>query len=153
MPQGVPRTWYKKFQWIVEIDGIARAGFQKCSELSMEVADVTYKEGGDPVPYHDPGTVTVPEITLDRGVCDDFDLYNWFKDTIDAATGLGLRNPDLKRSFDIVQQDRDGEEVERYRVYNAYARRWSAGDWDMDADENRIESIAIQPRYFERVPA
>jgi hypothetical protein len=28
---GTPRTFHKKFKFIVEIDGIASAGFQKCS--------------------------------------------------------------------------------------------------------------------------
>jgi phage tail-like protein len=153
MPQGTPRTWYKKFSWVVEIDGVARAAFQKCSELAIEVADVAYKEGGDPVPFHSPGTVTVPEITLERGVTNDFDLYNWMKSTIDSATGLGENEPGLMRQFDIVQLDRNGDEIERYTVYEGYCRRYAAGDWDMDADENRIESVVIQPRYWERTPS
>jgi phage tail-like protein len=137
---------------LVEVDGIARAAFKSCSELSAEVANIDHKEGGDPVPVSMPGTATFPEVTLERGVCNDFDLYNWFKDTLDAATGNGLREPDLFRTVDIVQLDRDGAELERYRLFFTYCRRYVGGDWDMDADECRMEQVVIKPRYWERVP-
>jgi phage tail-like protein len=150
---GTPTNWYTKFKFVIEIDGIARAAFQKCSELAVEAANVAYREGGRLHPHNAPGTVTFPEITLERGVTDDFDLYNWFRDTYDAASGVGQNTPDLYRTFDIVQLDRDGSELERYTVFNAYARRYAAGDWDNDADENRVESVVVQPEYWERVPA
>ena len=35
---GTPRSFHKKFKFVVEIDGFQHAGFQKCSELSVEVA-------------------------------------------------------------------------------------------------------------------
>jgi len=151
MPQGIPRTWYRKYRWILEHDGIARAGFKSCTDLRMGVANIDHKEGGDPVPYPMPGTVTVTEVTLSRGACNDFDLYNLFKNTIDVATGNGEVEPDLFQTFDIVQLDRDGSTVERYRLYRSYAREYSAGNWDMDADEVRMEELVIKFRYFERV--
>jgi phage tail-like protein len=150
---GTPTNWYTKFKFVIEIDGIARAAFRKCSELAIEAANVEYKEGGRLHPHNAPGTVKFPEITLERGVTDDFDLYNWFRDTYDAASGTGKNTPDLYRTFDVVQLDRDGSELERYTVYNAYCRRYAAGDWDNDADENRVEVVVIQPEYWERVPA
>ena len=150
---GTPTNWYTKFKFVIEIDGIARAAFQKCSELAVEAANVAYREGGRLHPHNAPGTITFPEITLERGVTDDFDLYNWFRDTYDAASGVGQNTPDLFRTFDIVQLDRDGSELERYTIFNCYCRRYAAGDWDNDADENRIESVVVQPEYWERVPA
>ena len=42
---GNPRSFHKKFKFIVEIDDVGHAGFQKCSELSVEVANVQYFEG------------------------------------------------------------------------------------------------------------
>src|SRR6476659_7691227 len=52
---GTPRTFHKKFKFIVEIDGVASAGFQKASELSVEVANVQYSEGGALIPNQSPG--------------------------------------------------------------------------------------------------
>lgn len=148
-----PVSWYKKFKFVIEIDGIARAAFKSCSELAIEAANIAYKEGGRLHAHNAPGTVTFPEITLERGVCDDFDLYNWMKDTYDAGAGTGLTAPDVYRTFDIVQLDRKGNELERYTVFDAYCRRYAAGDWDNDADEVRMEAVVIQPDRWERTPA
>jgi phage tail-like protein len=150
---GQPVMWYDKFKFVIEIDGIVRAAFQTCSELTAEAANIEYKEGGRLHPHNSPGTVTFPELTMTRGVADDFDLYNWFKDTYDAGAGTGLDTPDIYRTFDIVQLNRKGEEVERYTIYDAYCRAYSAGDWDNDADEKRIETVTVQPDRWERVPA
>ena len=148
-----PVNWYTKYSFIVEIDGIARAAFTTCTELAIEAANVEHYEGGRLHPHNSPGRVKFPEITMTRGACDDFDLYNWMKDTYDAGAGTGLVPPDVFRTFDIVQLDRRRNEKERYTVFDAYCRRFSAGDWDNNADEKRIESVIVQPDRWERVPA
>ena len=150
---GTPTNWDKKFSFIVEIDGVARGAFARCSEIAGESANVAYREGGRLHPHNAPGTVTFPEFTLERGATDDYDLYNWFRDTYDAAAGTGMVPPDLFRTLDIVQLDRAGEELKRFRCYKCYCRRWSAGDWDNDADEVRIESAIVVYDYFEQVPS
>ena len=47
---GTPRTFFKKFKYVIEVDGLASTGFQKCSELSVEVANIEYHEGGTLIP-------------------------------------------------------------------------------------------------------
>ena len=64
---GNPRSFHKKFKFIVEIDDIGHAGFQKCSELSVEVANVQYFEGGSLIPNKSPGRLTFADVTLERG--------------------------------------------------------------------------------------
>ena len=51
---GNPRSFHKKFKFIVEIDDVGHAGFQKASELSVEVANVQYFEGGSLIPEQEP---------------------------------------------------------------------------------------------------
>jgi phage tail-like protein len=150
---GQPVTWWKKFKFRVEIDGVTRAAFQKCSPIDIEAANVEYKEGGRLHPHNAPGTVKFAEITLERGACDDFDLYNLFKNTYDAAAGTGQETPDIYISGDIVQMDRKGKDVERYTFRDAYCRKFSSGDWDNNADEVRIEQIILVPDMVERVAA
>ncbi len=149
---GTPTNWDKKFSFVVEIDGVARGAFARCSEIAAEAANVAYREGGRLHAHNAPGTVTFPEFTLERGATDDYDLYNWFRDTYDAAAGTGQVPPDLFRTLDIVQLDRAGDELKRFRCVKCYCRRWSAGDWDNDADEVRIETAVVVFDYFEQVP-
>ena len=40
---GIPRSFHKRFKFIVEIDGFGSAAFQKCSELSAELGKVEFQ--------------------------------------------------------------------------------------------------------------
>jgi phage tail-like protein len=148
---GTPRTFHKKFKFIVEIDNVASAGFQKCSELSVEVANVQYSEGGALIPNKSPGRLTFADVTLERGATEDQDLFDWLAEVADAAANAGLNEPEFKRNLDIVQQDRDGSELRRWRLHNAWPVKFVAGDWDNEADENVIESVTLTYDFFELV--
>ncbi len=148
---GTPRTFHKKFKFVVEIDSVASAGFQKCSELSVEVANVQYSEGGALIPNKSPGRLTFADVTLERGATEDQDLFDWLAQVADASANAGLNEPEFKRNLDIVQQDRDGSELRRWRLNNAWPVKFVAGDWDNEADENVIESVTLTYDYFELV--
>lgn len=71
---GTPRTFHKKFAFLVEIDQFASAGFQKCSERSVEVANIEYHEGGALTPSKSPGrlkllTLRSSEVRPRTGIC------------------------------------------------------------------------------------
>jgi phage tail-like protein len=152
MPGGVigtPRTFHKKFKYVVEIDGVASANFQKCSELSAEIGKTEYHEGGALIPDKSPGRVAFADVTLERGACSDHDLYDWFVECVDAAAGSGVLDPQYKRGVDIVQQDRDGSELRRWRLANAWPMKFVAGDWDNESDDNVIEKLTFTYDYFE----
>jgi phage tail-like protein len=146
---GNPRTFHKKFKFIVEIDGLASAGFQKCSELSVEVANVQYYEGGALIPNKSPGRLTFADVTLERGATSDKDLFDWLTQVADAAANAGLNEPEFKRNLDIVQQDRDGSTLRRWSLTGAWPVKFVAGDWDNEADENVIESVTLTYDFFE----
>lgn len=143
--QGVVRSYYKKFKFIVEIQGVVWAGFQTCGDIAIEVAKVEHHEGGSLIPNKAPGRVTVPDVELTRGATDDVDLYAWSQQTV--AIGGILIDPSHKRTVSIIQQDRAGGELRRWDLIGAWPVRWKAGDWDNNADENVIESITLAYDY------
>ena len=145
---GKPRSFHKKFKFIVEIDGVGHSGFQKCSELSVEVANVQYFEGGTLIPNKSPGRLTFADVTLERGATQDKDLFDWFQDVANTASGLGLNDVEYKRNLDIVQQDRDGTTLRRWSLTGAWPVKFVAGDWDNEADENVIESVTLTYDFF-----
>ena len=146
---GNPRSFHKKFKFIVEIDGVASAGFQKCSELSVEVANVQYFEGGSLIPNKSPGRLTFADVTLERGATMDRDLFTWLEMVAVAAANAGLNEPAFKRNLDIVQQDRDGSTLRRWSLTGAWPVKFVAGEWDNEADENVIESVTLTYDFFE----
>ena len=146
---GTPRTLAKRFNFLVEIDGVSYAGFSTCSELSVEVANVQYSEGGRLIPHKSPGRLTFADVTLERGATRDRDLYTWMNDVVQVASGLGLPDNLYKRNLDIVQLDRDGSTMRRWSLYGAWPVKLVAGAWDASSDEALIESVTLTFDYWE----
>ena len=146
---GTPRSFHQRARFVVEVDGIASASFAKASELSVESAPVVHWEGGAIIPSKSPGRLTFADVTLERGVTNDHELYDWFLDVARAAAGLGLPDDQYKRNLDIVQQDRDGTTLRRWSLVRAWPVKFVAGEWDNDADEVVIESVTLTYDYFE----
>lgn len=142
---GVRRSYHKKFSFVVEIAGVASAWFKTCSPIDIEVGVVEQREGGSLVADKSPGLVTIPNVTLTRGVTQDFDLWTWMSQVV-AADAI-LADPDHERSIDVVQLDRKQQELHRFTLVGCWPRKWSSGDWDGAADENRIESVELAYRY------
>lgn len=153
MTIGSQRAFYKKFKFVVEIDGFAVAAFTKAGPLQMDVAVVEQYEGGSLIPVKEPGRVKFPDVTLERGATDDRDMFEWMKQVADVASNSGLVTPAYKRTIDIVQMERDNTTKRRWRLVNAWPISFKAGDWDNGADENTVESVTLAIDSFDIVAA
>jgi phage tail-like protein len=150
---GQARTYHKQFRFQVQIDGLDYAGFQSCSELSSEFAETAHYEGGTIIPDKSPGRMTFDDVTLQRGVTGDNQLYEWHLQVGSAADDAVANLPDAyKRQVDICQYDLQGQRViRRWRLTNAWPKRYVAGSWDNDSDENVVEQLVLAYDYFFKV--
>lgn len=148
---GQPRSFHKKFKFVVFIDGFGSAAFAKCSELSVEAAEVAYYEGGAIIPDKSPGRLTFADITLERGATLDRDCFDWFAEVANFAAQTGEVDPNYKRNVEIVQLDRDGSVLRKWRITGAWPKKFVAGEWDNGADENTMESVTLAIDLFELV--
>jgi len=149
---GTPRSFHDRFKFIVEIDGVASAGFQTVTGLTVEATVVTHIEGGALIPNKSPGRLTFSPVTLTRGaVTNDSDLYDWFKQVADASANAGLTEPLYKRTLDIVQQDRDNSVLRRWRLQSAWCQSFSPGEWDNTADEKLVETVILEYDFFDLI--
>jgi phage tail-like protein len=146
---GTPRSFHTKWKFVVEIDGFARAGFQKCSEIKVEAKDVTYYEGGSLIPYKTPGLLEFSKVTLERGATNDLDFYNWFQQVAIASASVGLIDNEYKRNLELVQLDRDGSELRRILLTGCYPSMLTLGEWDNTSNEVVIEKVELCYDYFE----
>jgi phage tail-like protein len=87
-------------------------------------------------------------VTLERGATTDRDLFDWLTQVADATANAGLVEPEFKRNLDILQQDRDGSTLRRWRLSGAWPVKLVAGEWDNNADENVIESVTLTYDFF-----
>lgn len=135
--------FFERFNYVVEVDGVRRAGFMTASELAVEVGKVELREGGRLIPHKKPGVVNYTDVTLARGATEDRELYDWFNAVASFTTSTGETGDAYKREVDIVQIDRDGSERRRWTLTNAFPIRFKAGDWDATAEEAMMEEVVL----------
>lgn len=146
---GTPRSFHSKWKFRVEIEGFSYAGFQSCSEVSVEAAKNEHWEGGRNTPDKQPGRLTHADVTLQRGATTDLDMYDWMKTVADASRNAGLISPLFKRNVSIVQLALDGRPLRRVRLFAAWPVKFVVGDWDNDSDENTIEQVTLTYDRFD----
>lgn len=108
MPDAKPRPFpFMAFNFSVEIhrDGsgkpLAEASFAECDGLEMTMDVKTIREGGAPDrAIRVSGPVGFSNLTLKRGMTDNFDLWTWFKDSIG--------DPRLRADAEVVILGADG---------------------------------------------
>jgi phage tail-like protein len=135
---------YKAFNFIVEIDGIARAGFSEVSGLESETAVIEYRVGGERNAVRKlPGLTKYANIVLRRGVTQDAELSNWRKTVEDGQVD--------RRNGSIILRDDDGNDVVRWNFFNGWISKWQGPALHASKNEVAIETIEIAHEGLERV--
>jgi len=130
---------FPKYAFLVEIEGIRRAGFMSVSGLTEETEVREYREGGDNTTVRKlAGLNSYSAIVLEQGSCLDSELWEW-RQKIKSEGAQGNR-----KSISIIQQNESGEEVKRWQVFDAWPSKFSAPEFDASSSENAVESVEIQ---------
>jgi phage tail-like protein len=145
---GAARKFDKRYKFIVQIDRFQRSAFQACSELSAEAAIAEQWEGGAMLAEKEPARVTIPEVTLSRGATAVYDMWWWFREVSNLVQNGGTAPPTHERTVDIVQQNRSGATLKRWRLFRCWPSKFVAGEWDNTSDENVIESLTLVVHSF-----
>src|SRR5258708_7910388 len=87
MATGVRLDPVSGFNFLVEIDGVTKAGFSECTGLTNETNIVEYRTGSDPNHMRKlPGMAKFNNIVLKRGITSDMALWTWRKTVLDGKT-------------------------------------------------------------------
>lgn len=136
MATGDRKDPLRVFHFLVEIDGIARAGFRECSGLDSTQDVIEYREGNEgPSSRKLPGMVHNTNITLKRGLTDDLQLWEWREK---AARGKAER-----KNGSIIMLDETGAEKLRWNFINAWPTKWTGPTLNAAGNELAIESLEI----------
>ena len=127
---------YKSFNFIVEIDGLATAGFTECSGLSTETTVIEYREGSDKdVVRKLPGLNKFSNITLKRGLTANRDLWNWRKTIIEGTID--------RRNVAIILLADDRTEVARFTLSQAWPCKWVGPALNAKGNDIAIEELEL----------
>jgi len=136
MPVGDRKDPYRAFNFLVEVEGITRAGFREVSGLDTSADPVEYREGGEAItPRKLPGLVKYTNITLKWGVSDDHELWDWHNK---ALTGKVER-----KNGSIILLDEAGAEKLRWNFRNAWPSKWSGPAFNATGSDVAIETLEI----------
>src|SRR5438132_5411394 len=128
---------YQHFNFLVEIDGVARAGFMECSGLTTDTDVIDYREGNDAElnVRKLSGLRKYSNVVLKRGYTQDKTLWNWRKDVINGHTE--------RRSADIILLDEARNGVLRWRIREAWIVKWDSGPFNAKTNDVAVETIEL----------
>ena len=82
---------------------------------------------------------------------DDDDLYNWWTEIYNHASGTGSADErQYKRKVTIIQKDRSGAELARWVVPKAFPKKFELDDWDNKSNEHQITKLSLAHEGFEK---
>ena len=130
---------FPRYRFLVEIEGISRAGFMTVSGLEEESEVREYREGGDNSTVRKlAGLNAFSPIVLEMGSTFDTELWDW-RQAVKRAGAQGNRRP-----ISVIQQDEKGDEVKRWQVFDAWPSKFTAPEFDASSSDNAVESVEIQ---------
>jgi len=136
MATGDRKDPFRAYNFLVEIDGITRAGFRECSGLDSSQEPISYREGTDPRhTRHLPGLVKYSNITLKWGITDDSELWDWRQKAVDGKVE--------RKNGSIVLLDDTGEEKIRWNFSDAWPTKWTGPTFNATGNEVAIETLEI----------
>jgi phage tail-like protein len=136
MPVGDRKDPYRAFNFLVELEGITRAGFREASGLDTTAEPIEYREGGEAITARKlPGLVKYSNITLKWGISDDHELWDWHKKALQGKVE--------RKNGSIILLDDAGSEKLRWNFRNAWPTKWSGPSFNATGNEVAIETLEL----------
>lgn len=149
-----PKSLQQKWQFGIEINGFDSAYFEKSDFPEVEFDEVEFNPAGSSFPQKAAGRASFSDITMEKGVpqegTEDY-ILEWIKQCMDFRNAVGGTPVDYMKDVDLVKYDRMGNEIKRYRLYNAWIKSAKLGEGDGSSSDNDIETMTLCYQYFDRV--
>lgn len=127
---------YAQFNFILEIEDVAVAGFAEVGGLTMEQDIIEYRVGSDPPTVSKlPGLRKFGNISLKRGYTQSRALWEWRKKTIDGRTE--------RKAGAVILRDEAGEPALRWEFRGAWVSKYEGPALKATANEAAMESVEL----------
>lgn len=140
--------------WVRDLSsGIQVAKFQKATGAAQTLNIGEYTEGGAQAPMKEITTSSFSNITLEHGVFENTELWNWIVTICDMLSdspfGSGVASPDHLRNFAIDQLKRDRTVLRTITLYNCQPTSYSPGEFDNTSTDIQVETLELAFEYFD----
>lgn len=124
-------------RFYVEMQSSITASFSECSGLGVQIKKETYFEGG----VNDQqrivlGQAQFSDVTLKRGITDDFAFWDWVTNTL---TGLKKE----RRNVNILLFNQAGETMQCWTLIAAVPVGWKAPALQANSNTVAIEELTL----------
>lgn len=144
MPTAQVQDPYVGFNFLVELDNIARASFQEVSGMDSTVDVTEHREGGwNITPRRYPGQTKHSNLVLKWGTAADTELHDWHRDVVKGKIS--------RRNGSVVLLDRQGAEVARWDFVRAWPTRYAISGFNAESNDIAIETLELVHEGLERV--
>ncbi|WP_251343938.1 phage tail protein [Haloplanus halophilus] len=136
-------------RFLLEIDGIAKAGFSRCRLPSASTSVVEYREGNErPTPRKLAGLNDYGPLVLRAGVTDaSVELAEWRR-LVESG-----KVDEARRAIAVVLLDEEGATAARWEFRNAWPARYEGPALDANRSAVAIETLEIVSEGVERADA
>lgn len=137
---------YRDARFLLEIDGIVRAGFSTCSLPENSTEATEYREGNERPTVRKLWSLNnYGTLSLESGITDDsIELFEW-RQLVEQGQMEAAR-----RTIAVIVLDEEGESGPRYEFRDAWPSNYDAPDLDATGGEVAIESLEIESEGMER---
>jgi phage tail-like protein len=124
-------------RFYVEMESTISASFSECSGLGVKIKREAIFEGG----VNDQQRILVgqaefSDITLKRGITDDFTFWNWISQLLGQS-------PNQRRNINILLFNQAGETMQCWTLIGAIPISWKAPTLQASGNSVAIEELAI----------
>jgi phage tail-like protein len=142
MADGSRNDPYAQFNFLVEIDGVTKAGFSEVSGLSTDTNIIEYREGNEVTTVRKlPGLMKYMPITCKGGMTGDLSLWTWRKLVIDGKTS--------RASGSIVLLDEARKPALRWNFTQGWPSKWEGPALNAKTSEAAIFTLEISHEGLE----
>jgi phage tail-like protein len=148
MPRDTP---YGAFNFLVNLNSAGVApdsilgGFSDVSGLGTEMKVAEYRNGNEKENHvrKVPGTHTVADVTLKRGVVNSKDLWTWISD-------VRVKGPAAKREVVITLRDESGKDVQSWKLSGVVPLKYTGptlaakGGGDVSMEELSLSAEGLE---------
>jgi phage tail-like protein len=136
MPTGDRNDPWATHNFIIEIDGVTKAGFSECSGLTNETDAIEYRNGNQITHVTKiPGLTKYGNITLKRGFTTDKKLWEWRKKVVDGKTE--------RATGTITLLDEARQPAMRWNFREAWPRKLDGPAFNAKTNDVAIETLEI----------
>lgn len=128
---------YLDFNFVVEIDQVASAGFREAELPEGRIEAIAYREGSDKTSAARllPGRVEYGPLVLRRGFAGDATLFNWWRSVAQGSLD--------RRSVSVVLLDEQRQEVARWNLHRAWPTKYTGPSLNALGNEVAIEELEL----------